>query len=741
MRINKNTIFLVISFTMLLSPIFMIPSVHSAEIPEIDGLKSSQMLSNPIRIAIYDDANTTVPSYATSVTLTNNYSNIQTALLAAGYEVTPLTTNQIYNHELKTASYDVFIMADNMPKTNITNYVKEYWLGGGSLLSMDSALSFICYAGILPPESAGDQGLGTYWGYQSSTVQNITTRHPVSRSYSVNDTFTISNPTLSATLDWVALQLTSIASELVKIATRPGEPDDATVVAFDPQSIGGKVLHIVNHRDLEDDVILIDAIEWLCPRPKGRILFDLAHEPYYGIDSWDEPTDYSLRYEIFRDNLVSRSYTMDKLHSGTSGNLTQSILTPYDLLIITAPNINFTSSEVSAVTNWINNGGNLLILGLRWTSGAFGDKVENINYLLSSFDLKINTSDSGGPVGNYLNEHPTVEGCALLDFSYTAPGLITYEGSATPIWGNDVNNIIIGAQEYGQGRVILSADLFFLRDTYIINDDNLQYAINMINWLTTSEAEVLLYVDEPYSSNYYRTPVSNALNELGINFYLTFDDEYTNLSLNLYDWELLIIDNPWYTPAASVLTTVNNFVKGGDRLIMSTYQVDTFPTHPLWARLGFAYDDEQPDSSSLYIWDTTHAIFNLPVDYGATKFDPFIDYNDEGDLLRVHPNATSLAGYTASETDNNTNLVLGNGGKTLFNGYLIDQFTGDLDDSTYADNFELWVNEIAFMWAQITAEPPGTPEIPGYDVYFVSFAIVFSIGVISVLKIRKIRKN
>jgi len=88
MRINKNTIFLVISFTMLLSPIFMIPSVHSAEIPEIDGLKSSQMLSNPIRIAIYDDANTTVPSYATSVTLTNNYSNIQTALLAAGYEVT-----------------------------------------------------------------------------------------------------------------------------------------------------------------------------------------------------------------------------------------------------------------------------------------------------------------------------------------------------------------------------------------------------------------------------------------------------------------------------------------------------------------------------------------------------------------------------------------------------------------------------------------------------------------------------
>jgi len=399
------------------------------------------------------------------------------------------------------------------------------------------------------------------------------------------------------------------------------------------------------------------------------------------------------------------------------------------------PEYNFTLNEVTAVTQWVNDGGGLIAIG---ENAVFADENNNINYLYGNFDLQM-VSVTGTNGATYIVEHPTVEGCT--EISAAAPGTIDYSGDAFPIWGYDATETYVAGQEYGNGRVLLMSDVGPFRDTNIMDLNNLQYAINVANWLTTSEAEVLLYVDEPYSSNYYRTPVSNALNELGINFYLTFDDEYTNLSLNLYDWELLIIDNPWYTPAASVLTTVNNFVKGGDRLIMSTYQVDTFPTHPLWARLGFAYDDEQPDSSSLYIWDTTHAIFNLPVDYGATKFDPFIDYNDEGDLLRVHPNATSLAGYTASETDNNTNLVLGNGGKTLFNGYLIDQFTGDLDDSTYADNFELWVNEIAFMWAQITAEPPGTPGIPGYDVYFVSFAIVFSIGVISVLKIRKIRKN
>ncbi len=174
---------------------------------------------------------------------------------------------------------------------------------------------------------------------------------------------------------------------------------------------------------------------------------------------------------------------------------------------------------------------------------------------------------------------------------------------------------------------------------------------------------------------------------------------------------------------------------------MSTFRVSHNPTHPLWARLGFAFNLAQPGGSSLYIWDAAHAIFNLPVDYGAARFDPVRDYGDEGDLLTVHPNATSLGGYTASETENNTNIVLANGGKSLFNGYLIDQFTGDLDDSTYADNFELWINEIFFMWAQIILEPIIEDAIPGYDMYLVSFAIIFSIGIISILKIRKIRKN
>jgi len=736
-KTNRKQLILLLTLATLLSA-FSLPlttNAYSVDLHASDLTpKSSQIIPRTVRVAIYDEANVTKPSYAGAPILTNNYTNIQSALLAAGHEVTPLTTSQIYNHELMTADYDVFIMADNLPKTNITNYVKEYWLGGGALLSMDSALNFICYEGILPPESAGDDGNSVYWNYQFSTVQNITTRHPISRSYAVNDSFTIDGSESSATFSWSALQGTSIASELVKIAARPGLPDAATVVAYDPQSRGGKVVHLPSPRDLEDDAILIDAIEWLCPKPKGRILFDLSHHSYYGIDSWDDVQS-STNYGIWRNTLVSRGYTIDKLYPSATGNLTASNLLPYDMLFFCMPEYNFTSNEVTAVTQWVNNGGGLIAIG-EW--GSFSDENNNINYLYGSYDLKM-VSNTGTNGATYIVEHPTVEGCT--EISATTPGTINYSGNAYPIWGYDATEIYVAGQEYGNGRVMLMSDVAPFRDSTINSIDNLQYAINVANWLTSGETEVLLYVDEPNSPNYYKTPVANALNELGINFYLTFSDEYLNLSLNLYNWELMVIDNPIYAIIPPVLTEVDNFVKGGGRLIMSSYRVNYYITHPLWARLGFAYDQSQPDSSSLYIWDAAHPIFNLPVDYGAVRFDPISDYGDEGDLLRVYPNATALGGYTASETENNTNIVLANGGKTLFNGYLIDQFTGDLDDSAYADNFELWINEISFMWAQIIAGPIIDDAIPGYDMYLVSFAIIFSIGIISILKIRKIRKN
>ena len=648
--------------------------------------KTSQFIPRTIRVAIYNEPNTTLPSYG-SGTLKNNLTDTITILTNAGYQVTNITTQEIYDHKLKTGDYDVFVMADNLPKTNITNYVKEYWLGGGGLLTYDSAISFLCYAGILPPESMGDHGRFTYWWYLAG-MHSIYQRHPVSKHYSSGDLFTTF--TTTGTFDWAILQTTSIASDLVRIATIDGSPNDVTVLGFDPSKGGGRVVQMPFTNGLISSImadLVSDAIEWLCPRPKGRILFDLSHMNGFGVDPWDIPyTMFSTRFSIMRDNLVKRSYTFDKLYPSALGNLTTNNLAPYDLLIVNLPYTNFTASEVTSVTNWINDGGGLLALGDEYVY----EGSKNMNYLLSSTGLSILD------VGPHVNlatsfEHPTEEGCTSL--TMFSGDQVNYVGNAFPLWGNSPTDITIAGEEYGNGRIILTGDML-LSDDRIGNTDNLQFSINAANWLTASQAKVLLYVNEPLSPNYYVTPVAQALNELGIPFALTFDSSYLNLSLSLYSWELVVVDMPLFSMNFDYFI---DYVDSGGRLIMSNYNINTVPLHPLWAKLGFSYTAALPDFVPIFPWISSHDIFTTPALYGAGNFTPFWDYGDEGDLLTVYPNATALAGTTSSAQTGKAIIVLRNDGKTLYNGYLIDEFSNDIDDSTYEDSFELWLNEIAFM--------------------------------------------
>ncbi len=709
---------------------------------DINIPQTSQFISKNIRVAIYDEANTTTPSYTGVGLLTNNHSLIQAALIAAGYDVTPLTTNQIYNHELRTADYDVFIMADHLPRENITNYVKEFWLGGGALLSIESALSYICYAGILPPESAGDDGYTTYWTYQFSTDQNITARHPVSKSYALNDTFTIDDSFSSATFSWTALQGTSIANEVVKIATRPGLPNAATVVAFEPQSAGGKVVHLPNIGDIEDDMILIDAIEWLCPRPKGRLLFDLTHKPEYGIDPWDDLSDNPGFYEIWRDNLVNRSYTIDKLYPSPFGNLSASNLAPYDVLILSFTDYNYSTSEINVVRDWVDNGGGLFIIGDQHDYQPH--KTLALNDLLTHFDISFNeTSDGTNTVTEVFN-HPINEGVSQI--TALAPGLVNIDGNAFPILGNDLSNIIVGGEEYGGGRIVLNADLATLRDSGIEDFDSLQFGINLVNWLTADDAEILVFVYEHSSpdpnDNIYRSPIATALNDLGCPFYMTFDETYLNLSLTDTSYKLVIIDNVMNYIMDTVGVTLLEFLKSGGYLILNTWEYRTATYNYLWDYLGFSYAGNYFNvPQTINIWDTNHPIFKTPADYGATTIETSLNFaGTDYTNLTLHSNATGIAGLTSSANSSTAAIILGANGRAITNAMHLTEYYDDTDDSTYPDALEIWENEIAYMVDLMT--PVITPGggIPGFEIGTFLLVTFSTIGVISVISIMK-KKN
>jgi len=742
-KINKKNLIILLTFATLLST-FGLPlttnnssvDLHARDITP----RSSQIIPRTVRVAIYNEPNVTNPGYTFGNVLANNYTAIKTVLENAGHQVTELTHADISDHKLLTAYFDVFLMADNVPRENITNFVKEFWLGGGSVLSFDSALAYLCYAGIMVPESEGDDGRGTYWDYVPLTVNNITSRHPISQAYNVNDSFTVPSIYSWATLDWVALQGSSVSSYFYKIATRTGNSDEATIVAYDATIGGGRALHIVTHYGLNLDDLLLDAIDWLCPRPKGRILFDLSHFNAIGVDTWDAPYVgwTTTTYSMLRNYLVNRSYTFDKLYPSAFGNLTTNNLAPYDLLIVNLPNTNFTASEVTSVTNWINDGGGLLALGDEYIY----DGSKNLNYLLSSTGLSI---IDVGPHSTLTTsfEHPTEEGCFSLTMG--TGDQVTNTGNAFPLWGNSPSEICIAGEESGNGRIILTGDLL-LSDDRIFSTNNLQFSINAANWLTASQAKVLILIGDHANpdpnDNIYKGPVATALNDLGLKFYLTFTCSYLNLSLANNDWDLVIVDEIYSTGSISnYASDIINYMDGGGHLIIYSYSI--YNGGPLWDYLGYAYEGTYLSLPPIvYIWNTGHPIFNTPAQYGANNITTSLTpLGTDFVNVTLHSNATGIAGLSETATVESNAIILGVNGRAISNLFALTEYYDDTDDSTYPDALEIWENEISFMWAQIIAEPIVEDGIPGYNMYFVSFAIIFSIGVISVLKIRKIRKN
>ncbi|MBD3160212.1 MAG: hypothetical protein GF309_15650 [Candidatus Lokiarchaeota archaeon] len=710
--------------TLFLAGIFILPvgvtttTVHlqetslDIEILEHESEPSWLPADRNVRVAIYNESNSTVPSYASNPGVDhNNASGFQDILLSYGYEATLLTTKDISNHKLTTAEYDILALVDNVPRENITNQIKEFWLGGGGLLALDGSAGYLCHFGILPSESEGSDGFSVYWQYDGDDF-NVTARHPISKGYEKNQTVETGFGFLA--WNWTALQGTSIASDLTMVARSNADSDDVTALAFEPSNKGGKIVTLAmdNHGVIYQDLnqMVADSVDWLCPRPKGRILYDLSHRPHYGLDSWDETVYTDFYFTTLRNTIVNHAYTVDKLYPSASGNLTLDNLGKYDMLILCESAINYTLSEIQAVTDWVDAGGGLVALN----DAPYQPLAQQyLNNITRQFGMEMNTSYTGPAEIVFQTEyqHPITEG--VSNVRMWTPGAINITGSAYPIYNDTDGNIVVSGSDHGDGRALLFADRRIFANGYIASYNNERVATNVANWLISWDADTILYTDEPNSVNYYRTPVARALNELGMDFYLVFADQYLNLSLHHRTWELIVVDNPW-SSVDDAYDAMFDHVEGGGRFVMSSYRVDNSPSEPLWSLLGFQYITEMPDKTELHIWDESHPIFNTPYDYSVANFTPTWDYNDEGDVLGVFPNATALGGNSSSYDVNHSVIVLGNEGRTLFNGYLIDQFQGDLDDSTYSDNFELWLNEIAFVMRP-TIDSPSDMSIEAFD--------------------------
>jgi hypothetical protein len=716
-KMKKKLHVLVLSL-FIVSVLFFSPAalseVETNGVVQVDdsSLAATGYVPGDIRVAIYDEPNMTTPSYPISTGgKNNNVTGLMNVLVSYGYDVTLLDVQDIYNHELTTANYDVFCMVDNFPRENITYRVMDFWLGGGGLLVFDGSAGFLCSFGVLPPEAIGTSGSPAYWSYASDDFV-FTGLHPVSKS--VNGSIN----TVSSSYflwDFLALQATSIGPDLTKVATSSISPNDATILAYEPSDRGGKVVTIamdlVNDQLPELYPIYADAVEWLAPKPKARILYDLTHQPWCPTDTWEWAGDGNY-LTTWRNDLVSRSFTVDKLHPSAAGNLTSDNLAPYDLLVTNQPLLSFSTPEIAAVDAWVSAGGGLFVIG---DNPGVPDNY-HLDDLIAPYGFQFNDTVAPYSTGvGIFDMHPTTEVCTSL--VYQGATNLILSGGAYPIWSYAPGEVAAGASEYGAGRVVVICDANSVLDSWIGGADNEQFAMNVANWLTTSSARVLLFHDStgifPY--NFYRSAVADALNELDIEFMLTFDRDYFNLSLNSRDWELVISDANSASPVVNYGFILDHLMNGG-KLIMRDF-LFRYPNGSngwdlsLYTYMGFegagATAFITSGAPTVYMWDDQHSVFDRPVDFAVDRFESTANfYTTDFTNVTLHANATAIAGITPTPEVNQSAIVLGAGGRALCNMFSISQYTDDYDESTYADNFEIWLNEIAYMMRP-TIESPG----------------------------------
>ncbi|MGY5859167.1 MAG: hypothetical protein RTU63_07345 [Candidatus Thorarchaeota archaeon] len=680
-----------------------------------------------IRIAIYDEANSTVPSYGVGAggALHNNATGMADILEIAGYSnIDLITAKNISEHCLVTAKYDVFIMVDNLPRENITHLVWEFWAGGGGILSLDGSATFLCYMGILPPEAEGTTGNGVYW-INANDDLIINVRHPVTQSFTglAAAPATILTGPNYLRWDWIGLEASSIGDNLVRIGYSSNHGNGIGVLAYEPDS-GGNVVSIsidlVSEHNPDANPLIEDGVDWLCPRPKARIAFDFSHMPRLGVDDHDMYTEFPGRYSELRNSSVERGYTFDKLYPTPDGNITYDRLfnggyAGYDLLILVLPDYPYSSQELVDIDRWVLEGRSLLVFAERGDYYLYSDAVTQLNNVLENMDCQVNMDLSTSNIGalpmtyelHLTNEYAYNLGMETFGYvNLTGPD--SYE-----LWSYN-DDITMAASEYANGRVIVSADMNWATDNQITGYDNAQYLINAINWLTAAEINVLVYTDESFTSlNFYRTPVADALNDLGHQYYLVTDPYYLPIALDDQHWDLVVIDNVIHD-LDEELDDLLNYVNLGGRLLMSSPECQHSPDHGLWNALGFEYAGDAASLDPVHMWNAYHNIFNIPHNYTLGYFLPGIGYGNPGGYLTV-TTGTALGGWFVIPREGNASIVLGESGRTLYNSYVINEFTNDQDDSTYPDHFEFWENQIAFMIRPLLTHPEDVYMTEGDD--------------------------
>ncbi len=146
----------------------------------------------------------------------------------------------------------------------------------------------------------------------------------------------------------------------------------------------------------------------------------------------------------------------------TSTALDQITLTDYDFFVIDLPIDEFTSAEVTAGTNFLNTGGRFLLIG---EHSGFADQNTRISNFVANLGgaLSITSASFAGladdTVGN-LNFTDSNINAGVDQMDYNAASYVNIDPDISEaVVVDESNNILVGDQAIGLGRITLMADV------------------------------------------------------------------------------------------------------------------------------------------------------------------------------------------------------------------------------------------------------------------------------------------
>lgn len=170
-------------------------------------------------------------------------------------------------------------------------------------------------------------------------------------------------------------------------------------------------------------------------------------------------------------------------------------------------------------------------------------------------------------------------------------------------------------------------------------------------------------------------------------------------------WDLVVVNNVTLTPTTGDLDALLAHVDGGGALVYADFIAHVNITHELFNRLGVGAIYVNSVPKTIRILDVDHPCFTSPRRVGDIV--PATDlHNPCGQLAQARAGARGLA--TIDSYTNRFIILQGSTGRTVFNGFAVDDYTKDSDGDGMSDMTELAMNELMLVTQPVgwlSAEP------------------------------------